>query len=156
SQPGDCDWIARPKELSVHDINALYRMYERPLGQNHPGDEYGTAFAAGDFDGDGYDDLAFAAPGKTAVFLWRGVGGYTAPGVSAPGQWRGLRPSAAVALLPSPPARSGAALAAGDSDGAAKIDLRVGAPAEDGGTVDDGTVFIYLSGKPNELSPRRS
>jgi hypothetical protein len=65
--------------LSVHDINAIYRVYGRPLGPVADGLVFGEDVASGDFDGDGYEDLAvaarFSAPGAAtgAVYFFKGV-----------------------------------------------------------------------------------
>jgi hypothetical protein len=133
-------------DLSPDDINALYRMYEPSLGADNAGDLYGAAIAAGDFDGDGYTDLAVGSPGDSpftdgktgAVFLYKGTEG----GLVA---WKALAERDFVAL--------GATLASGDRFGAAVAsghymnhdnklidDLVVGAPGYGGGA---GAVFVY-------------
>lgn len=159
--PSDCRWISAPPQLSVHDVNGLYRMYEeaRHLGENDVDDNLGTALAVGDFDDDGYLDLAVGAPGQDSVFLWKGTGGSTPGSLGRLVKWKILRPTDSGFESPIgwSVGRFGAALAAGDFDGDGVTDLAVGAPAKDGFPVnfDDGTVFVYSSGKIAN-SPRRT
>jgi len=96
-------------------------------------DSFGAALASGDFDQDGFDDLAIAAPGET-------LEGQAAAGwvVAIPGSAAG--PDAAGAFgfsqieLPGNPEstdRFGRALAAGDWDGDGFDELAIGVPGED-------------------------
>ncbi|GAA3468488.1 FG-GAP-like repeat-containing protein [Nonomuraea roseola] len=107
-------------------------------GDPENGDSFGSALAAGDFDGDGCGDLAvgvseefFGAPvpgadGNGAVQLFHGSpGGLTAGRQLSPSR-RGSD-------------RYGAALAAGDLDGDADDELVIGAPAMGGG----GAVVVH-------------
>ncbi len=113
------------------------------LGANEAGDRFGHALAAGDFDGDGKDDLAVGAPGEAPgskpksgwVFTYRGT-------------LRGLEPWKAFGQggLGSDELddRFGWALAAGDLDGDGKDDLAVGAPGEaPASKPKSGWVFVY-------------
>lgn len=126
------------------------------------GDWFGHAVAAGDFDGDGFDDLAVSAPGESLggvsdagniSILYGSVdgidtnrsqnfnqGGSTFPGGNEPGDYLGW------------------ALAAGDFDGDGRDDLAIGTPYESinyGGTIGDldlaGSVVI-LFGTPSGLN----
>lgn len=97
----------------------------------------GMALAAGDFDGDGDDDLAVSEAGGTDVWLYRSGGTTTAPSF-------GISTFDASALPETP---SGiVSLASGDVNGDGTDDLVVGAdPRNDGGTA------LYLSpGVPAE------
>jgi hypothetical protein len=75
--------------LSVHDINAIYRVYGRPLGSVADGLRFGEDAATGDFDGDSYQDLAIASRFSTpeastgTVDFFRGVA--QAPGEEGTG-----------------------------------------------------------------------
>jgi hypothetical protein len=84
---------------------------------------FGTALAAGDLNGDGYDDLAVGAPDTSVTILFGTAGGLTLddPGVVTPED-----------ILPPDPAASSAyasSLAIGDVDGDGFDDLAIGMPA---------------------------
>ena len=117
---------------------------------------FGAALAAGDFDGDGIDDLAIGipqnrtgAPLAGAVQIHYGRAG----GIQLVGEHL-LRPGASG--IPGPPensARFGFALAAGNFDGDAYADLAVGAPNDDvGAAADAGSVTVFHGGA-NGLLP---
>jgi hypothetical protein len=101
------------------------------------GDGFGSALAAGDFDGDGYDDLAIGVPLEDLVenpaHLLSDAGAihvlYGSPdGLTAARSRFGHRDSPGVAGTAGVNARFGSALAAGDFDGDGYADLAVGAP----------------------------
>ncbi|MEO8195628.1 MAG: hypothetical protein ABI689_02785 [Thermoanaerobaculia bacterium] len=109
------------------------------------GAQLGSAFAVGDFDGDGYDDLAVGAPwydyvstpsvlDNGAVFV-------------LPGGANGLHTGSEHKRLLVLRTRFGAALAAGDFDGDGYDDLAVGAPkATANGVANAGIVWVYKGG----------
>src|SRR6185503_16874805 len=115
--------------LSAEDINTIYQMYPPKMGDNENGDHLGEAMAAGDFDGDGYDDLAVGAPDESpysdpesgAVFLFKG----THTGLV---NWRMLTQTGLGANQSGD--RFGQTLAAGDFNADGRADLIVGAPGE--------------------------
>ena len=131
--------------LRVHwiDENVLYGP-----GAGEANDSFGWALAAGDFDGDGVDDLAVGTPGEDIEAV--GIANTGAVSV-VPGQFdasvirapRQLRPVGGFDVLtfqdPAgliPDYRGGApiygwALAAGDFDGNGFADLAIGAPTRD-------------------------
>ncbi|MCF6202517.1 MAG: integrin alpha [Methylococcaceae bacterium] len=68
-----------------------------PIGLNEEGDLFGFALTSGDFNADGFDDLAIGAPGESpsedpqtgAVFLFNGsLAGLTAFGSLIPSQFK--------------------------------------------------------------------
>lgn len=101
----------------------------------------GSALAAGDFDGDGADDLAMGAPlgadgglvGSGAVVLRYGGGGV-----------QFLLQSGSGLAVAEAGDRFGTALAAGDLDCDGYDDLAVGIPWEDvGNSLDTGAVLVF-------------
>ncbi|MDA8019562.1 MAG: FG-GAP-like repeat-containing protein [Thermoanaerobaculia bacterium] len=114
------------------------------------GDRFGDALAAGDFNGDGWYDLAFGVPGGE-VFTILGAGRvqvlYGSPeGLGTEGQ----QTLTQGALGPNPIEVSdgfGHALVAGDFDGDGYHDLAVGVPGEDLGEAHDaGVVDVFYGG----------
>ncbi|MEN8164629.1 MAG: hypothetical protein ABFS37_10915, partial [Acidobacteriota bacterium] len=138
------------------------------FGLTEGGDEFfGEALAAGDFNGDGYDDLAVGAPGDEVFFEDRAGSVFVALGssnrltVAASGYWW-HQDSTGVAGASEAFDGFGSALAAGDFDDDGFDDLVVGVPYEDlgnpvvansgavhvlygssGGTTATGETFLY-------------
>ena len=129
---------------------SIVRQGDDSVGSIEPGDYFGAAVATGDFNGDGYEDLATGAP-------WDGPGSEGSVVVSYGSEF-GLTHVGAQLLshigagIPDfEKAEFGFALAAGDFDGDGFDDLAVGAPgAEVQGHAAAGQVFLYYgSGDPN-------
>jgi hypothetical protein len=111
------------------------------------GDNFGSALAAGDFDGDGDDDLAIGQPGEDLG--GDGRGGVTVvtgePIGGLPGYFRFLSPGSSGLPGSSQNGQSiGMALAAGDFDDNGHLDLVLGAPYSDvaGIGADVGAEFV--------------
>jgi hypothetical protein len=133
-----------------------------PLGfGDGAGDRFGSALASGDFDDDGYDDLAIGAPGFAAtradLSVHDGAGAvfvlYGGPGgLSNAGQqvWHQNRDGLAGLIEAND--RLGSALAAGDLDGDGYDDLAIGVPYEDVGDVVDAGGVNLLYGSASGLT----
>jgi len=112
-------------------------------------DRFGHAVTAGDFDGDGYDDLAIGAPFDSVgsivdsgymTVLYGGSGGLSSSGSSGFSQSSSGIPGNA-----EEDDVFSASLAAGDFDGDGRDDLMVGAPQE-------GLSSFLWSGRAVEMS----
>lgn len=130
--------------------SAVQRHFEGGAGAPGALDSFGSALAAGDFNGDGYDDLATGIPGNDCSAAILACGSVQVQ-LGSPQD-----PLAVVVTLdpsgwPSPARaneRYGAALAVGDFDNDGRDDLAVGVPFHDWGLFHAGAVQIH-SGRPS-------
>ena len=103
-------------------------------GYDEAGDYFGSAFAAGDFDQDGYDDLAVGHPGEDLGASDDGTV-TVLMGTAGTGIWSGADLFATeVAQVPGSLQSNqdlGSSLAAGDFDGDGHADLAIGIPNRD-------------------------
>jgi len=102
-----------------------------------PGDLFGAALAGGDFNGDGYDDLAVGSPGENAdaghvSMIYGSADGLHASTAWFQGETRYRRAGAVHDMNTEAGDLFGAALAVGDVNGDGFDDLVAGAPGEDG------------------------
>jgi hypothetical protein len=116
-----------------------------------PNDAFGNALASGDFDGDGFDDLAVGVPRET-IGAEVGAGAVqiiygTATGLSASGDQVFHRGTLDVEDDPEDGDEFGKALAACDFDGDGQDDLAIGVPFDDvTGESDAGSVNVLYGG----------
>ena len=163
---GDLAVGARGENVgSVRDAGAVSVLYGSAGGltsggsqlftQNSPGvgssaevdDSFGAALAAGDFNGDGFADLAVGVPLEVGFVRSGAVNVLygSATGLSGFGSQLWTQSSPGVVDSSEAGDRFGQALAAGDFNGDGLAELAIGAPGEDvGAAVDAGAVTVLL------------
>ncbi|MEO7795374.1 MAG: FG-GAP repeat protein, partial [Thermoanaerobaculia bacterium] len=112
-------------------------------GVGYTGDRFGEALAAGDFDGDGYDDLAVGAPGDSPLGPFSGSVTvlHGDPGGLLPFEgYRILQGDSGIPDTGEDGDEFGAALSTGDFNGDGRDDLAIGVPGED----DVGAVLVLF------------
>jgi len=126
-----------------------------------PGDEFGAALAWGDFDGDGFDDLAIGIPNEQVEGDAEAAGAvavlYGSPvGLRAAQNQLFSQGSPGVATDPDGDDEFGRALAAGDFDGDGFDDLAIGAPYETVNGIEFAGAVHILFGSPSGLKGQGS
>ncbi|WP_416896830.1 MAG: FG-GAP-like repeat-containing protein [Minwuia sp.] len=120
-------------EFHGHDesFSGIRRLDQSGLSPDEAGDLFGEVLAAGDFDGDGYDDLAVSAARESVgsgaaqqglVLLFRG--GPDGLSIDTALDPRDVPGGASDYML------FGSSLATGDFDGDGRTDLAIGAPGD--------------------------
>ena len=124
--------------------SAIVSQKGRVPGSPNKGDRFGTAIAVGDFNGDGYDDMAAGVPGEDAA----GLSNSGAVNVLY-GSRKGLRKAGSGWLRQSGAEANdkfGSALVSGDFNGDGYDDLAVGSPGENAGAGQVDIVYGSPSG----------
>ncbi len=141
--------------LSTRDQH-LHQSSPGVSGKPESGDEFGGAVAAGDFNGDGYDDLAIGVPGEDVqgladagmIHVLYGAD----EGLESAGSIGWTQDSPGVRQKSEPGDHFGGSLVAGDFNGDGYVDLGVGAPDEGiNGRAEAGLVQVF-KGRPGGLS----
>jgi FG-GAP repeat len=128
------------------------RLFTQVGSQPEAGDLFAADLAAGDFDDDGADDLAVAAPFEAAFTTAEAGAVSVLPGSPGGLTTTGARLFTQVGSAPEPGDAFGFALAAGDFDDDDAADLAVGAPGEDAFTTVDAGAVSVLPGSAGGLT----
>jgi hypothetical protein len=130
------------------------------VGTGEPWDQFGHALVTGDFDGDGYADLAVGVPHEDlGSLVWAGVVNIlygSASGLSAAGNQMWHQDSDDIQEEAGTEDRFGSALAAGNFDGDFYGDLAIGVPGEDFVVSADGGAVHVLYGSSDGLLAYRN
>jgi hypothetical protein len=151
---GSAAGLSAPPSRLFHQF--FHQGQSGVLDEPERGDNFGQSLAVGDFDGDGYDDLAVGVPDEDldtitdagAVSVLYG----TDRGLRTPGNQLWHQDSPNVLDTAESDDRFGYALVAGDFDGDGFADLAFGVPEEDYGTVNAAGAMNAFYGTASGLS----
>jgi hypothetical protein len=127
-------------------------------GNAEDDDNFGTALAAGDFDGDGIPDLAIGVP-REDLSIWPGAGEVdivygSSGGVTTKGSQRfSEAQTAALVGAATETDHLGAPLAAGDFNGDGRADLAIGIPDDLVIDMDMAGSVVVIFGEPPPATP---
>jgi hypothetical protein len=144
--------------LTANGNQYLYQDMDTLLGTSEGGDRFGTSLAAGDFDGDDFDDLAIGVDGQDVIGINQAgavhilYGSYQI-GLTGDGDQVWHQEVGAIHSIAETRDQFGHTLAAGDFNGDLYSDLVVGVPYE-GWTQPDNNAGIVqvIYGTTNGLS----
>lgn len=145
--------------LTTDGDQSLHQNTPGIAGVAEPGDRFGEALAVGDFNDDGFDDLAIGVPGESigeiaeagAVQILYGnpAGLVTSASGTSLNDQLFHQDSVGVADIPEPFDRFGSSLTSGDFDGDGIDDLAIGIKNENIGRLHSAGAVQILYGSPS-------
>ncbi len=148
--------VLRGSSSGLTGVGSQFWSQANLAGDHEHGDAFGYSLAAGDFDDDGFDDLAVGVPGEDVGSL-RSAGAVnvvygSASLLTSSGNGIWYQGNNNVVGVAETGDAFGATLAAGDLNGDGADDLAIGVPSEDVGDVPDAGAISVLLGSASGLS----